>query len=186
MTMSLNSLRLVLHGIADLLAWPVMVGLLLAAIITLIALGQCLRLALERLRQRYPATAIQGLDRAERESNAEEPLALRLERILMAAEQRQWRAISRLRLLVRIGPALGLMGTLIPMAHALQGLADGQMPALAGNMVTAFAATVLGLAISVIAYLLAAIQERWARQDGAELALHAERLISANGYDYHD
>ena len=174
MATPLDTLRLILHGIADLLAWPVMVGLLLAAALTLIAVGQCLRQGLTR---RRPDAGLEHLDRAAREAG-DTPLSLRLERILVEAEHRQWRAVTRLRLLVRVGPALGLMGTLIPMAHALQGLAEGQMPALAGNMVTAFAATVLGLAISVVAFLLAAVRERWARDDGAELALHAESLLA--------
>ncbi|KAF0808142.1 biopolymer transport protein-like protein [Alcanivorax xiamenensis] len=182
---SLNGLRLILHGIADLLAWPVMIGLLLAAAVTLVALGGTLRLALVRRRQPRPASAIERLDQA-RQGSTDDPLSLRLEHILMDTEQRAWRSVSRLRLLVRIGPALGLMGTLIPMAHALQGLAEGQMPALAGNMVTAFAATVLGLAISVVAYLLATTQERWARRDGAELALYAERLLARDNEGSHE
>lgn len=69
------------------------------------------------------------------------------------------------------------MGTLIPMADALQGLADGNLPALASNMVTAFAATVIGLSVSVVAYLIAAIREQWVRADLEALALHAERLV---------
>ena len=176
---SLDGLRFILHALADLLAWPVMLGLLLAAVATLIALGGVLRAALSRRRTPRPEAAMVRLERASSDDNGD-PLSLRLERILVDTEQRAWRGVSRLRLLVRIGPALGLMGTLIPMAHALQGLAEGQMPALAGNMVTAFAATVLGLAISVVAFLLAAVRERWARQDGAELALHAERLLAGD------
>ena len=62
------------------------------------------------------------------------------------------------------------------MANALQGLAEGNLPALASNMVTAFAATVIGLAISVVAYLLAAARENWVRADTEVLAFHAEHL----------
>jgi biopolymer transport protein ExbB/TolQ len=69
------------------------------------------------------------------------------------------------------------MGTLIPMADALQGLANGNLPALASNMVTAFAATVIGLSISVVAYLLAAARESWVRADAQALAFHAERVL---------
>jgi len=69
------------------------------------------------------------------------------------------------------------MGTLIPMADALQGLADGNLPALASNMVTAFAATVIGLTISVTAYLIAAARESWVRADSQALAFHAEHVL---------
>ena len=82
---------------------------------------------------------------------------------------------------VRIGPALGLMGTLIPMATALQGLADGNLPALASNMVTAFAATVVGLTISVIAFIVTSIREDWVRADVQALAFHAEHVLDARG-----
>jgi biopolymer transport protein ExbB/TolQ len=78
---------------------------------------------------------------------------------------------------VRIGPALGLMGTLIPMAAALQGLADGNLPALASNMVTAFAATVVGLTISVVAYAITAFREDWVRADVQALAFRAEHVL---------
>jgi biopolymer transport protein ExbB/TolQ len=71
------------------------------------------------------------------------------------------------------------MGTLIPMADALQGLAEGNLPALASNMVTAFAATVIGLSVSVIAYLVAAARENWVREDTQALAFHAERISRA-------
>jgi biopolymer transport protein ExbB/TolQ len=80
---------------------------------------------------------------------------------------------------VRVGPALGLMGTLIPMADALQGLADGNLPALASNMVTAFAATVIGLTISLIAYLVTSFREDWVRADVQALAFHAEHVNDA-------
>jgi biopolymer transport protein ExbB/TolQ len=63
------------------------------------------------------------------------------------------------------------------MADALKGLAEGNLPALASNMVTAFAATVIGLTISVAAYLLAAARESWVRADTETLAFHAERLL---------
>jgi biopolymer transport protein ExbB/TolQ len=69
------------------------------------------------------------------------------------------------------------MGTLIPMAYALQGLSEGNLPSLAGNLVTAFAATVIGLAVSVVAYLIAAVREEWIRTDLESLTLEAEALL---------
>ena len=87
------------------------------------------------------------------------------------------RALDRVRFVIKVGPALGLMGTLIPMADALQGLAEGNLPALASNMVTAFAATVIGLTISLIAYLLSAVREEWVRADTSAIAFEAERLL---------
>ena len=47
-----------------------------------------------------------------------------------------------MRLLVRAGPALGLMGTLIPLAPALAALGKGEPNVLADKLQTAFSITV--------------------------------------------
>ena len=180
---AVDQLRELFHHIAAFLVWPVLLGLLglLAAI--LIAIGGFLREAWDRRAGRHAS-----LERAKNQlddiaaNQAGEGLDLRLEESLQNTEREQWRALGRLRLAVRVGPSLGLMGTLIPMADALQGLADGNLPALASNMVTAFAATVIGLSISVTAYLIAGARESWVRADSQALAFHAERILrKANG-----
>lgn len=58
--------------------------------------------------------------------------------------------LSRSRLLVKLGPMTGLMGTLIPMGPALTGLASGNIASMAYNMEVAFATTVLGILIAAI------------------------------------
>lgn len=55
------------------------------------------------------------------------------------------RRLERTRLLVRAGPALGLMGTLIPLSPALAGLAAGDVQELSENLRVAFSVTVIGL-----------------------------------------
>jgi hypothetical protein len=174
----LDHLREIFHAIAGVLVWPVLAGLLALIAAMLVALGAFAREAWDRRCGRLASLAADrlALDAATRTAPPAD-LELRLEEILQSAERRRWRALGRLRLAVRVGPSLGLMGTLIPMADALQGLADGNLPALASNMVTAFAATVLGLSISVTAYLLAAGRESWVRADTEALAFHAERLV---------
>lgn len=173
----IDSIREALHHAAGILVWPVLISLLGLAAGMLVALGAFTREAWDRTRQRRHrlTRAERALDAAAREAHAED-LDLRLEEALQTAERHWWRAIGRLRLAVRVGPSLGLMGTLIPMADALQGLATGDLPALASNMVTAFAATVIGLTISVVAYLIASVREEWVTADAAALAFHAERL----------
>lgn len=49
---------------------------------------------------------------------------------------------------------------------------------MAGSMVTAFTATVAGLGSGVLAYLIALVRERWAREDVREMAHAAELLIA--------
>ncbi|MBD5331101.1 MAG: MotA/TolQ/ExbB proton channel family protein [Bacteroides sp.] len=58
--------------------------------------------------------------------------------------------LSKHRLLIKFGPMLGLMGTLIPMGPALVGLASGDIASMASNMQVAFATTVVGMAVAAI------------------------------------
>lgn len=172
--MTVDTLRDIFHAIAGVLVWPVLLGLIGLAAATLVAIGSFARELWDRWRGVHASLS---RDRAALDAAvlSHDELDVDLEEILQAAERRRWRSLGRLRLAVRVGPSLGLMGTLIPMADALQGLAEGNLPALASNMVTAFAATVMGLSISVIAYLIAAVREDWARADTEALAFHAER-----------
>jgi len=180
---AVDQLRELFHHIAAFLVWPVLLGLLALMAAMLVSLGGFLREAWDRRAGRRTS-----LERAQKQlddiaaAQTGEGLDLRLEECLQNTEREAWRALGRLRLAVRVGPSLGLMGTLIPMADALQGLAEGNLPALASNMVTAFAATVIGLTISVAAYLIAGARESWVRADAQALAFHAERLLrKANG-----
>jgi biopolymer transport protein ExbB/TolQ len=86
------------------------------------------------------------------------------------------RRLGRTRLLVRMGPALGLMGTLIPLSPALDGLAKGNVGALTENLRVAFSITVLGLFIGAIAFGLSLIRERLYGQDYSDLEYVASVL----------
>lgn len=77
--------------------------------------------------------------------------------------------LSRTRLLVRVGPALGLMGTLIPLSPALDGLARGDVDALTENLRLAFSITVLGILIGALALALSLVRERLYGQDFSDL-----------------
>jgi biopolymer transport protein ExbB/TolQ len=174
----IDQIRELLHILAGLLIWPVLISLLGLAIAIVIAMGGFLQEAWQRHRGRRLLLAV-ALKHLEASTAAgADTLEMRLEASLQWNERRLYLAPLRLKLVVRLGPALGLMGTLIPMASALQGLATGNLPALASNLVTAFAATVVGLAISLLAFLMAAAREDWARTDAQALAMHAERLMN--------
>jgi biopolymer transport protein ExbB/TolQ len=77
--------------------------------------------------------------------------------------------LSRTRLLVRVGPALGLMGTLIPLSPALDGLARGDVDALTENLRLAFSITVLGILVGALALGLSLVRERLYGQDFSDL-----------------
>ena len=63
------------------------------------------------------------------------------------------RRLSQPKVLTKFGPILGLMGTLIPMGPALVGLSTGDVGSMAYNMQVAFATTVLGMFASGVGYL---------------------------------
>ncbi len=75
------------------------------------------------------------------------------------------RRLDRTRLLVRAGPAVGLMGTLIPLAPGLAALGDGDVATLADNLRDAFGATVVGLLVGTIAFALTLVRTRMYTED---------------------
>ena len=79
------------------------------------------------------------------------------------------RRLGRTRVLVRAGPALGLMGTLIPLSPALTGLANGNTTALSQNLRVAFSVTVVGLLIGAVAFGLSLSRDRMYSQDLSDL-----------------
>jgi biopolymer transport protein ExbB/TolQ len=79
------------------------------------------------------------------------------------------RRLERTRMLVRAGPALGLMGTLIPLSPALTGLANGNTTALSQNLRVAFSVTVVGLLIGAIAFAISLSRDRIYGQDLSDL-----------------
>ena len=86
------------------------------------------------------------------------------------------RRLERTRLLVRAGPALGLMGTLIPLSPALAGLAAGDVQELTENLRVAFSVTVLGLLIGAIAFGISLVRDRLYGQDLSDLEFVASAL----------
>ncbi len=75
------------------------------------------------------------------------------------------RRLDRTRILVRAGPALGLMGTLIPLAPGLAALGRGDVSTLAGDLRTAFAATTVGLLVGTVAFALTLTRTRMYSED---------------------
>ena len=78
--------------------------------------------------------------------------------------------------LTKMGPVLGLMGTLIPMGPALVGLSTGDIASMAYNMQVAFATTVVGLFSSAIGFITQQVKQRWYLQDMTNLEFLSELL----------
>jgi biopolymer transport protein ExbB/TolQ len=100
----------------------------------------------------------------------------RISKRLADYEYRQLRRLERTRILVRAGPALGLMGTLIPLSPALSGLAHGNVTALTDNLQVAFSVTVTGLLIGALAFAISLIRDRLYGQDYSDVQYIAATL----------
>ena len=86
------------------------------------------------------------------------------------------RRLERTRMLVRFGPILGLMGTLIPISPALVALAQGDVQTLSDNLVVAFSTTVVGLLIGGLGYLVSTVRDRVYTQDMSDIEYALEIL----------
>jgi biopolymer transport protein ExbB/TolQ len=75
------------------------------------------------------------------------------------------RRLDHTRILVRAGPGLGLMGTLIPLAPGLAALGHGEVSTLATDLRTAFAATTIGLLVGTVAFALTLTRTRMYTED---------------------
>ena len=92
-----------------------------------------------------------------------------VKRLLAEFEIAADKDIATCKMLSKLGPMLGLMGTLIPMGPALAGLASGDIESMARNMQVAFATTVTGLVAAAIGYVTQQVKQRWYLQDMTNL-----------------
>lgn len=79
------------------------------------------------------------------------------------------RRLSWLAFATRVGPMLGLVGTLVPLGPALTGLAAGDIQALSGNLVIAFTTTVFGILVGGFTYAGSLVRRVWYEQDLSDL-----------------
>jgi biopolymer transport protein ExbB/TolQ len=102
--------------------------------------------------------------------------SVRIEKLLQDYELKIARELEKARLVARLGPVLGLMGTLIPMGPALMGLSTGNIQQLASNLTIAFSTTVLGLLAGGVAYSVLLVKKRWYTQDLSDMEYVVEVL----------
>jgi biopolymer transport protein ExbB/TolQ len=119
-----------------------------------------------------------------------ERLAAKPLKLLQEYEFYTVRRLERTRILARVGPVLGLMGALIPLAPALAGLAQGDVAELTDNLEIAFSVAVIGLLIGGLAYVIGLIRDRMYSQDISDMEYllellegNAERLESGRRRD---
>lgn len=63
--------------------------------------------------------------------------------------------------IAKIGPMLGLLGTLIPLGPGIIALGQGDTITLSSSLLTAFDTTILGLISAAVAMVISTIRRRW-------------------------
>tara|TARA_B100001971_G_C17890333_1_gene382661 strand:- start:23 stop:622 length:600 start_codon:yes stop_codon:yes gene_type:complete len=176
-------LNKVLYWISTGLMLPVVVGLLFLFLRALTALGSFYGLYINRLKATKKVTpflvevSTNGLI-GQQVPSGKESIFVSLDRLIKAAhspvnrekilgdfELAMSKQLSTTKNMSKLGPVLGLMGTLIPMGPALVGLASGDIASMAENMQVAFSTTVVGLIVGAIGFTLTEVKQRWFAKD---------------------
>ena len=87
------------------------------------------------------------------------------------------KTIERTDIVTRIGPTLGLMGTLIPMGPGLAALGAGDVNTLANAIIVAFDTTVVGIGAGAVGYFVSKIRRRWYEEDLSNLDALCDALL---------
>ena len=85
--------------------------------------------------------------------------------------------LERTDIIAKISPAVGLMGTLIPLGPGLTALGEGDIQSLANHLLIAFDAAVLGMAAAAIAFTISKIRRRWYEEEISNLETLADTIL---------
>ncbi len=199
----MNYISDVLFWISNGLLVPVVVLLILFFLRSLLLIGNFFgqylqirkvdRLFMGKVEALTPETA--GELRASIPANSKSPLLCCLAGLLDASKDKAHRQLllsdyeiaadkdlGTSKTLSKMGPMLGLMGTLIPMGPALVGLSTGDIGSMAYNMQVAFATTVVGLFSAAIGFITQQVKQRWYTRDLNRLEFVSEVLDGCAGF----
>jgi len=94
--------------------------------------------------------------------------------LISAEETRLIKKTNKTDILVRVGPSLGLLGTLIPLGPGLAALGTGDIATLAQSLTIAFDTTVTGLTVGAVAFLISKYKKQWYESELIDLETVAE------------
>ncbi|MDI6645129.1 MAG: MotA/TolQ/ExbB proton channel family protein [Methanobacteriaceae archaeon] len=87
------------------------------------------------------------------------------------------KSLEKTDMVTRLGPTLGLMGTLIPMGPGLAALGGGDIQGLSQAIIIAFDTTVVGLAAGGVAYVISKIRRRWYEENLSNIETLTEAVL---------
>ncbi len=76
-------------------------------------------------------------------------------------EEKTLNNLQKTDIITRIGPTLGLMGTLIPMGPGLAALGAGDINTLASSLTVAFNTTIVGIGSGALCYFIGKVRSGW-------------------------
>ncbi len=97
--------------------------------------------------------------------------------LIDSEESKLIRSLQNTDVVAKIGPAIGLIGTLIPMGPGLAALGQGNVQVLANNLMIAFDAAIIGLAAASIGFTISKIRRRWYEDDILILETLADSVL---------
>ncbi|MEA4921929.1 MAG: MotA/TolQ/ExbB proton channel family protein [Eubacteriaceae bacterium] len=185
---SLSSFSDVLRSVSEGLRWPVIILLIILLAATVVLIGTIIaEVFTERrylkadmphmvddirdeskeinqtikegnLLKRQKAALLELTRHSNLSSTMRESLAIRL----LSEEQAIYdRRVKVTDFIAKIGPMLGLLGTLIPLGPGIIALGQGDTNTLSQSLLTAFDTTIAGLAAAAIALLISSIRKTW-------------------------
>lgn len=99
--------------------------------------------------------------------------------LISSEETKLIKSTNKTDILVKVGPILGLLGTLIPLGPGLAALGSGDIATLAESLTIAFDTTVTGLSVGALAYLISKFKKQWYETDLINLETLAEAELEA-------
>lgn len=182
----LTELMKILLTISNTLLYPVLVAIVVLVFFTLMLVGSFIseysnrpQKLSDKLEKGNLKEFNQKKNRAIKKTKDKDALDIELERLIQEYDSMFEKKLEKTRLLIRLGPILGLMGTLIPMGPALIGLSSGNITEMTNQLTIAFTSTVVGLFIGGIALFLTTIRRRWYLEDIGDIEYIAEKELMA-------
>lgn len=99
--------------------------------------------------------------------------------LISAEETKLIKKTNKTDILVKVGPILGLLGTLIPLGPGLAALGSGDIMTLAQSLTIAFDTTVTGLSIGAVSYLISKYKKQWYESDLIDVETIAEAELES-------
>ena len=201
-----EALSAALHVISQSLLIPVIIGLLAFMVYAIISFGGLLSEYSSRVKfdvgdvkklikdisnPGTPEQVLEVIEKSDLSENHKEILVSIVEsddiglksreslarKLIENEEYKIAKSLEKTDIVTRIGPTLGLMGTLIPMGPGLAALGSGDINALAQAIIIAFDTTVVGIAAGGIAYVISKVRRRWYEDNLSTLETIAESVL---------